>query len=180
MSAIDSLRETLHAARRERSLFASCAAIIIAMAMAPAAQGGGEGEDDFNLDWNTIDCGGGEADGVDEAESWLLEGTVGQVDAGVMDGEGGEGGAMSGIGEDGDVFSIEGGYWPGAGNNGGPGSSCPWDLDGDGSVAVNDFLGLLAAWGSGPGGPPDFDGSGDVGTTDLLALLAQWGSCPSS
>ena len=34
---------------------------------------------------------------------------------------------------------------------------CPWDLDGDISVGINDFLDLLAQWGTDPGGPPDFD-----------------------
>ena len=58
------------------------------------------------------------------------------------------------------------------------GDPCPWDLDGDGSTGINDFLDLLAAWGTDPGGPPDFDGSGDVGINDFLALLANWGPCP--
>ncbi len=51
------------------------------------------------------------------------------------------------------------------------------DLDGDGTVAINDFLSLLEAWGSDPGGPPDFDGDGDVGVIDRLELLANWGPC---
>ncbi len=54
---------------------------------------------------------------------------------------------------------------------------CPWDLDGGGSVGINDFLSLLALWGTDPGGPPDFDGDGDVGINDFLELLANWGSC---
>jgi hypothetical protein len=56
--------------------------------------------------------------------------------------------------------------------------SCPADLDGDSLVGVNDFLLLLAAWGSDPGGPPDLDGDGVVGVSDFLALLAAWGPCP--
>ena len=55
---------------------------------------------------------------------------------------------------------------------------CPWDLDGDGSVGINDFPALLAQWGTDPGGPPDFDGDGTVGITDFLELLANWGACP--
>jgi len=55
---------------------------------------------------------------------------------------------------------------------------CHWDLDGDGTVGINDFLNLLAAWGTDPGGPPDFDGDGDVGIRDFLELLANWGPCP--
>ena len=57
-------------------------------------------------------------------------------------------------------------------------SLCPWDLDGDGAVGINDFLDLLAQWGTDPGGPPDFDGNGTVGINDFLELLANWGSCP--
>ncbi len=57
-------------------------------------------------------------------------------------------------------------------------AACPWDLDGDGAVGINDFLDLLAEWGSDPGGPPDFDGDGSVGINDFLELLANWGACP--
>ncbi len=52
------------------------------------------------------------------------------------------------------------------------------DLDGSGDVGINDFLELLAAWGSDPGGPPDLNGDGDVGIDDFLAMLALWGPCP--
>jgi hypothetical protein len=54
---------------------------------------------------------------------------------------------------------------------------CPWDLDGNALVDIEDMLALLAAWGSDPGGPPDFDGGG-VGITDFLIMLAFWGPCP--
>ncbi|MHC4137623.1 MAG: hypothetical protein ACYS0K_21975 [Planctomycetota bacterium] len=55
--------------------------------------------------------------------------------------------------------------------------SCPWDLDGSGSVSTADLLNLLGQWGSDPGGPPDFNGDGNVGTSDLLELLGNWGPC---
>jgi hypothetical protein len=58
------------------------------------------------------------------------------------------------------------------------GNPCPWDLDDSGDIGINDFLDLLAAWGTDPGGPPDFDGDGDVGINDFLELLANWGPCP--
>ena len=61
---------------------------------------------------------------------------------------------------------------------GGPSSSCPWDLDGNGSVATADLLDLLSQWGANPGGPPDFNGDGFVATSDLLKLLSNWGPCP--
>ena len=55
---------------------------------------------------------------------------------------------------------------------------CLWDLDGDGTVGINDFLDLLSQWGTNPAGPPDFDGDGTVGINDFLELLANWGDCP--
>jgi glucose/arabinose dehydrogenase len=55
----------------------------------------------------------------------------------------------------------------------------PADLDGDGTVGVNDFLLLLAAWGTCPDPPEecpaDLDGDGSVGVTDFLWLLGAWG-----
>ena len=58
-----------------------------------------------------------------------------------------------------------------------PQEICPWDLDGSGDVGIDDFLDLLAEWGTDPGGPPDFDGDGVVGINDLLTMLANWGPC---
>ncbi len=57
-----------------------------------------------------------------------------------------------------------------------PGSPCPWDLDGSGSVGTGDLLELFTQWGT--AGSADFDGSGSVGTSDLLILFANWGPCP--
>jgi hypothetical protein len=59
-----------------------------------------------------------------------------------------------------------------------PVTFCAWDLNGDGSVAIADFLALLGAWGPNPGHPADFNGDGFVRIEDLLALLAKWGACP--
>ncbi len=56
---------------------------------------------------------------------------------------------------------------------------CPADLDGDGTVAITDLLGLLGAWGTHPAGPPDLNGDGDVDIVDFLVLLKAWGPCPS-
>ncbi len=57
-------------------------------------------------------------------------------------------------------------------------SVCPWDCaqPPDGEVGINDFLELLAQWGS--PGSCDIDGGGGVGINDFLALLANWGPCP--
>ncbi len=58
---------------------------------------------------------------------------------------------------------------------------CPWDLDGDGVVAVPDLLELIASFGPCDGNcPADFDGDGIVGVPDLLALIANFGPCPGS
>jgi len=56
--------------------------------------------------------------------------------------------------------------------------TCPEDINRDGSVGVEDFLKLLAAWGQAISGPPDLDGDGIVGLGDFIALLAAWGDCP--
>ena len=42
-------------------------------------------------------------------------------------------------------------------------------------MGINDFLDLLAQWGT--PGSCDFDGAG-VGINDFLALLGNWGPCP--
>jgi hypothetical protein len=52
------------------------------------------------------------------------------------------------------------------------------DINGDGSVDVNDFLQMLGAWGACPDPPEpcpaDLDNDGSVGITDFLILLANW------
>jgi hypothetical protein len=57
-------------------------------------------------------------------------------------------------------------------------AACPWDLDGNGTVSILDFLVVLAAWGPNPGHPADFNGDGTVGVNDFLEMLANWGPCP--
>ncbi len=56
------------------------------------------------------------------------------------------------------------------------GSTC--DVDGDGTVGIQDFLALLAEWGPCPVPsepcPSDIDGDGQTGINDLLLLLANW------
>jgi len=57
------------------------------------------------------------------------------------------------------------------------GTYCAADLDGDGSVGVDDLLAVIADWGcSGCSG--DIDGDGTVGVNDLLSIISGWGSCP--
>ena len=52
-------------------------------------------------------------------------------------------------------------------------NDCPADLDGDGTIAVNDILVLIAAWQT-PAG--DIDGDGTTGVNDILLLLDQFGT----
>ena len=58
------------------------------------------------------------------------------------------------------------------------GTAIPGDLDGDGTVGINDFLELLAAWGPCRSCPPfctgDVDFDCNVGINDFLTLLANW------
>jgi hypothetical protein len=51
----------------------------------------------------------------------------------------------------------------------------PADVDGDGTVGVDDLLALIAQWGvwNGPCGP-DLDFDGDVDVDDALLLLSRW------
>jgi hypothetical protein len=50
------------------------------------------------------------------------------------------------------------------------------NIDGDGTIAVNDLLAIIAGWG---GVDPnlDLDGSGVVDVGDLLVIIAGWGAC---
>lgn len=72
----------------------------------------------FELDWHTIDGGGGTMSGG----SFSLSGTAGQPDAGVMTGG---------------VFTLQGGFWPGAvaGAMGG----LLGDMNCDGALTVSDI-----------------------------------------
>ncbi len=66
------------------------------------------------------------------------------------------------------VFLQDGGGTPGD----------PADVDGDGTVGLDDLLAVLAAFGPCPGGgdpcPADVDGDGDVAFADLVAVLDAW------
>jgi hypothetical protein len=132
-------------------------------------------EDDFDLDWNTIDCGGGETEVVIEEETWSLDGTIGQFDAGFSSTPPPEGG--NGQPE----FTLEGGFWPGMLPN-----TCTHDLNANGNVDVNDMVMIIMSWGECPQPcPPGCVGdiapapSGDcaVNADDLLAVITNWGPC---
>lgn len=61
---------------------------------------------------------------------------------------------------------------PGESNEGA--DPCSGDLDGDGTVGVDDLLSLIAVWGTPDG---DIDGDGTTGVDDLLLLISLWGDC---
>jgi hypothetical protein len=64
--------------------------------------------------------------------------------------------------------------------------SCPADIDGGGTINVDDLLAVIAAWGPCQPPPtscpadiaPDRSGDGQVNVDDLLAVIGEWGACP--
>jgi CxxC motif-containing protein (DUF1111 family) len=56
--------------------------------------------------------------------------------------------------------------------------SCPADVDGSGTVGIDDLLAVIAAWAPcAKGCDEDVDGDLFVGVNDLLAVVAAWGPC---
>lgn len=150
--------------------------IAVAITALASAQGrddsGAAAGQDFDLSWNTIDCGGETLSG---GGSFELGGTIGQADASLT---------MTGGGPDG--FELTGGFWPGVDMQ--PIDPCPADIrptGGDGTVNVQDLLGVIASWGACP--PPCAACEADVAppggncvvnVQDLLLVIANWGACP--
>jgi len=58
---------------------------------------------------------------------------------------------------------------------GGPGNTCPADINGDGQVDGSDLGALLSTWGT--SGSADLNNDGSVDGADLGNLLSRWGSC---
>ena len=54
-------------------------------------------------------------------------------------------------------------------------TTCPEDLNQDGSVTVADVLAVLAEFGCDAGCTADVNADGNVNVTDVLALLAAFG-----
>ncbi len=108
--------------------------------------------DDFEIDWHTIDGGGGYSAGGD----FDLEGTIGQHDAGPS------AGPMTG----GD-FALTGGFWPVA-------NVCPClgDMNGDGvkdGLDIQQFADCIIAGGS--CSCADVDAMGGVSIDDVTAFV---------
>ena len=55
--------------------------------------------------------------------------------------------------------------------------TCEGDIDGSGTVGVEDLLVVIASWGSCGGCTGDLTGDGVVGVEDLLIIIANWGFC---
>ena len=53
---------------------------------------------------------------------------------------------------------------------------CPEDINGDGTVSVNDLLAIIDQWGLSDS-PADVNGDGTVDVTDLLQVVGNWGPC---
>ena len=54
---------------------------------------------------------------------------------------------------------------------------CPEDVNGDGTIGVDDILQIIAEWGDCPGCLGDVDGNDVVDVNDLLAVISAWGDC---
>ncbi len=117
---------------------------------------GAGGEDEPDLSWYSVDCGGG----VSSGGGFEITSLFGQPDAGAMSGS---------------DYAVTGGFLSIGGGSAPP---CPADLDGDGSVGFGDLLAVLAAWGACEDCPEDIDESGEVDFNDVLAVLSAWGPCP--
>ena len=61
--------------------------------------------------------------------------------------------------------------------NGGGGTPCPADLNGDTFVDAADLASLLNAWDSNGSAGSDLNGDGIVDAADLAILLNVWGAC---
>ncbi len=133
--------------------------VLLSLGLATLAPG-----QDYQIDWHTIDGGGGFSAGGD----FELEGTIGQPDAGVMTG--------------GD-FELTGGFWPGASVSEPQPESCEGDANGDGAVDPLDSGYVLARFGCPVGtGDPSCDaaaqnGDGAVDPLDSGYVLARFGPC---
>jgi hypothetical protein len=58
------------------------------------------------------------------------------------------------------------------------GATCAADIDGNGTVAFDDLVQVLSAWGPCVDCPADLDGNGQVDFADLVTVLSGWGECP--
>ena len=128
-------------------------AITLGMALAGAAQA-----QPFQIDWYTIDSGGG----VSAGGSFELAGTIGQHDAG---------GPMTGSG-----LELTGGFWAGAGAGGCNAADLAAPL---GVLNFSDVIAFLTAFGA-MESPADLaPPAGVFDFSDVIAFLTAFGEgCP--
>lgn len=112
---------------------------------------------DYGLSWYSIDSGGGSSAGG----AFVLEGTIGQFDAGSMSGG---------------SYELVGGFWSGLSAS--TPLPCPGDTNNDRRVDLSDLSVLLGHFGT-PSGATladgDLDSDGDVDLSDLTFLLGSFG-----
>ena len=54
---------------------------------------------------------------------------------------------------------------------------CPWDLNDDTNVDINDVLLMIPHWGTN-WSPGDFSPDGNIDINDVIAMIPHWGPCP--
>ncbi len=59
-----------------------------------------------------------------------------------------------------------------------PGSGCPWDVNGDGTVDQTDLRLVVGNFGPCDGCPEDVNGDGVVDGSDAAAVATHFGPCP--
>ncbi len=109
---------------RIRNLIASAVTLIL--------PGQALAQEEFSLDWHTIDCGGGSSNG----DEFVILATIGQPDAGTMMGP-----------ESADSFSLAGGFWALV-NSVGCYANCDGST-GSATLTANDFQCFLNAFAAG-------------------------------
>lgn len=134
---------------RRAGMFSGCVlAALCLLATGAGADDPSPAGNPYDIEWNTIDGGG------DMSSNGLLvlEGTIGQHDAGVE---------LQGSG-----FSLVGGYWPLVGAH-----LCLADINQDGTLDFFDYLDFVAAF-SESDPPADFNYDGNIDFFDYLDFVA--------
>jgi len=131
-------------------------AVITATAILASTIGPGPAGVDFEINWWTIDGGGGTSAGG----PFELSGTVGQHDAGQT---------MSG-----GAFELVGGFWAGVGEA----PPCYADFNGDGVLNILDFVAYQGAF-TGNDPSADCDGNGVLNILDFVCFQGAFqAGCP--
>jgi len=122
------------------------------------------GPGSFDLNWSTVDAGGGSMYVETISTTIQLTTTIGQPDAHAP-------GALHGGG-----FTLSGGFWKDQHIAPTPCFADVAPPGGNGFVDADDLIAIILGWGS---ASPDVDGNGVVDVDDLIAVILAWGSCPA-